>query len=1043
MSCDVCSDPDCNCAACAQPPLLGAAPNRAGRDALDLRIGDYRRFYADALARLSAPDAGALHALRTRAADDPCIALLDAWAMVADVLTFYRERLSNEGYLRTARDARSLRELAAMAGYRPRPGVAATVHLAYLLDAGAAPVEIPAGARAQSVPLPGEQMQAFETSEPLQARAEWSEMTPRRTRLPALQRVIAMTRPELKLTDSGLFVRAGERVLFVYGDQPGQQVVREVAAAVNDVENGWLALSFKPRPGLSPAWADKLLGLIDDIAVDDSVAPRQGRRQLLQALVSLPLGATALDTLTAVQAVDDNVPLRTEAIEVLREILRFERDEEPRPGQVAIDSVLGVLGRKAPPQLPSARYLQRDALAGLAPHGAQRGALLQTLMPQLQQRLYAAWSKLPASAARRAETPQVYLLRALSSPYGAIAPRPLPRASGVSSVVEADHELQEIDGRFAFLETVNDAIGADSYAVIETPAVRPKAELADYRTLRFAWVRAAHAVGRGDYQISGKVTRLDLVDPASGEAMPVVPHDAQGEPQYRRLDFLRNSVYAVQSEQVTLAPEPIADDIGGDTIALGALYDGLDSGRWIIVAGERTDIVVNGKPVAAMQDGELAMIAAVRQEPDPQAPADPRHTVITLQQPLAYRYRRATLKIYGNVVKATHGETVSEALGSGNAQLRFARIALKRAPLTFTPAAGMDGVSGSQIVRVNELRWQQVDSLLDAGLGQRGYQLAIDDNGAATLCFGDGVHGARLPSGRDNLQASYRVGIGRAGNVKAAQISLLATRPLGVSGVLNPLAASGGAERDGSEQIRRNIPLAVQALAPRSRPVAAGDYAVFARRFAGIGHAAAIRLAGSDGAWLHLTLAGADDIPLEPDGELLANLRAACLRFGDPLLPLALGVRELIVLVLQARVALQPDASWDMVQPRLRARLLDAFSFARRELGQSVWLSEAVAVMQETAGVAWVDVDLFGGISELALRDANLLAAALADLRKQGAAPTVRCLPAAPASTADEDRMRRIQQRDGVVPMFLPAQLVCLLPQAPETLVLNLIDGGA
>ena len=53
-----------------------------------------------------------LAALTTRAPDDPAIALLDAWATVADVLTFYQERIANEGFLRTATERRSVLELA-------------------------------------------------------------------------------------------------------------------------------------------------------------------------------------------------------------------------------------------------------------------------------------------------------------------------------------------------------------------------------------------------------------------------------------------------------------------------------------------------------------------------------------------------------------------------------------------------------------------------------------------------------------------------------------------------------------------------------------------------------------------------------------------------------------------------------------------------------------------------------------------------------------------------------------------------------------------
>jgi len=50
---------------------------------------------------------------------------LDGWATVADVLTFYQERIANESYLRTAIERRSLLELARKIGYELRPGIAA------------------------------------------------------------------------------------------------------------------------------------------------------------------------------------------------------------------------------------------------------------------------------------------------------------------------------------------------------------------------------------------------------------------------------------------------------------------------------------------------------------------------------------------------------------------------------------------------------------------------------------------------------------------------------------------------------------------------------------------------------------------------------------------------------------------------------------------------------------------------------------------------------------------------------------------------------
>lgn len=42
--------------------------------------------------------------------NDPAIALIDAWTIVADMLSFYQEKVASEGYVRTARDRASITE---------------------------------------------------------------------------------------------------------------------------------------------------------------------------------------------------------------------------------------------------------------------------------------------------------------------------------------------------------------------------------------------------------------------------------------------------------------------------------------------------------------------------------------------------------------------------------------------------------------------------------------------------------------------------------------------------------------------------------------------------------------------------------------------------------------------------------------------------------------------------------------------------------------------------------------------------------------------
>src|SRR4030095_15963226 len=128
------------------------------------------------------------------------------------------------------------------------------------------------------------------------------------------------------------------------------------------------------------------------------------------------------------------------------------------------------------------------------------------------------------------------------------------------------------------------------------------------------------------------------------------------------------------------------------------------------------------------------------------------------------------------------------------------------------------------------------------------------------------------PTGVLNVNSTYPRGIGKPGNVKANQVSLLQTKPLGVKSVINPLAASGGADREDRDTARENAPLAVMAL---DRLVSLQDYGDFTRTFAGIAKASARLLSDGHRQLVHLTIAGADDIPIDPVSDLYKNLLIA------------------------------------------------------------------------------------------------------------------------------------------------------------------------
>src|SRR5262249_31900848 len=200
------------------------------------------------LARLSESDSPKLGTLRTREGDDFTIALLDSWALVCDVLTFYQERIANESYLRTATERGSIINLARLIGYQLRPGVAASTYLAFTLETGpGAPAEVTIGetVRTQSIPGPGEKPQSFETVEAIVARPEWNVLKPRLTQL----RFPAFGDRRMYLAGVTTNLKRGDSFLVVGGERGGgtkneNWEIRRVAAVEPDAANNRTLLQW-------------------------------------------------------------------------------------------------------------------------------------------------------------------------------------------------------------------------------------------------------------------------------------------------------------------------------------------------------------------------------------------------------------------------------------------------------------------------------------------------------------------------------------------------------------------------------------------------------------------------------------------------------------------------------------------------------------------------------------------------------------------------------------------------------------------------------
>jgi hypothetical protein len=96
---------------------------------------------------------------------------VELWAYLADVLTFYQERIANEAFITTATRRDSLLRLAELIDYRPGPGAGASALVAFTVQKDKA-VTVPAGFRVGSKAAPGRAAAVFETSTAVKALAD-------------------------------------------------------------------------------------------------------------------------------------------------------------------------------------------------------------------------------------------------------------------------------------------------------------------------------------------------------------------------------------------------------------------------------------------------------------------------------------------------------------------------------------------------------------------------------------------------------------------------------------------------------------------------------------------------------------------------------------------------------------------------------------------------------------------------------------------------------------------------------------------------------
>jgi predicted phage baseplate assembly protein len=353
----------------------------------------------------------------------------------------------------------------------------------------------------------------------------------------------------------------------------------------------------------------------------------------------------------------------------------------------------------------------------------------------------------------------------------------------------------------------------------------------------------------------------------------------------------------------------------------------------------------------AAVEPETVTVTACNQV-DTDGDGTPDHWAVAFTPDLTRTLDTASAFFWGNVALSTHGETVAnEVLGSGDASQTFQSFRPKKNPVTFVQQAGApNGAADTLNLLINSVYWKEVDELYGHTSKDQVFTTSIDSQGLIVQ-LGDGQTGAQAPTGRANVLATYRQGIGTVGNVAAGSLKTLLDKPVGLKSVINPTAANGGADPESLDQSRANAPNTVRTF---GRIVSLQDFADQARQFAGIAKAAAVSEWSGEDQIAYVTVAGADGAEVvDPTySDLVADLNTR----RDPNRSMHVRSYSQINIQVAAQLDVDPTRVPADVQAAAQAALINYLSFDNLQFGQPIFLSSIYAQLQAVPGVVAADV---------------------------------------------------------------------------------------
>ena len=325
-------------------------------------------------------------------------------------------------------------------------------------------------------------------------------------------------------------------------------------------------------------------------------------------------------------------------------------------------------------------------------------------------------------------------------------------------------------------------------------------------------------------------------------------------------------------------------------------------------------------------------------------------------------FTRNNTIIHGNIVNTSHGETQAQViLGNGDASQTGQNFKLQSDHISWLNDPSFNtGVRADTMLIVGNRYWQQVENLSNSGAEDHHYQIKIDEDNKLSIHFGDGRHGRKLPTGIDNIRVTYRDGNGEAGNLNPYSLLKIARPDPLVDDFIAPLVATGGATKEDPDHMRENAPAALLTL---NRAVSLLDFEHLARHHSMVWQAKAFEKVSNRPApaLIEIIVVAAGGSVFAANSEVARTLKVFFAQHAIPNLPISVLSYQPLLMRIQPTIMVDESAfDKDQVARAVKLHLQTALSLKQRQLGQALFRSSIVALIEQVEGVENANCEIIG-----------------------------------------------------------------------------------